>query len=362
MIKKTILAAIFLWLPLWAFAQSEDTGLDLDDAEAYVRRGDEYYKSADYDRAIADYTEAINLDQNYTGAYHNRGVAYEKKSDIDNSIADYTQAIDLQPNHTVSYYGRGIGYINKGDYDRAIADFDRVIELEPNNAFAYNGRGVAYERKGSIDRAIADYTRALNIDANYTIAYTNREAAYAKGGINTDSVPAAAGIPPERILSTGSMTRDELVRFLLTHNPALEKRRDWVNTLIDRYIAEAGGEGVNYEIAFAQMCYHTNYLKFEKTLAKAETNNFCGINSLTSSNKAHAFESVPIGVRAHIQHLKGYAATEGLNGTCVDPRYQSIGKTFGFGSAPTINDLSSKWAGAGYAGEIRRILRAMYGG
>jgi hypothetical protein len=176
----------------------------------------------------------------------------------------------------------------------------------------------------------------------------------------TAASAANAKTPPEMILSEGGMSRQKMVGFLLAHNRTLGKRRDWVNNLIDIYIAEAGREGVNYEIAFAQMCYHTNYLKFEKTFAGAGTNNFCGIRSSASSKKAHAFDSAQIGVKAHIQHLKGYASEEPLKGSRVDPRYQNIEKGSGFGSAPTIDGLSGKWAGADYAEEIRMILNVLY--
>jgi tetratricopeptide (TPR) repeat protein len=42
-------------------------------AIAGVNRGNAYYRKRDYDRAIADYTKAIELDPNYANAYTNRG-------------------------------------------------------------------------------------------------------------------------------------------------------------------------------------------------------------------------------------------------------------------------------------------------
>jgi hypothetical protein len=208
-----------------------------------------------------------------------------------------------------------------------------------------------YYTKNEYDSAAADYTRVISIDPN---------DANAKQGLERVRGQVSAAAPPEKLLSQGSISGEKMVEFLLKNNQALGKRRDWVNNLIDMYIAEAGREGVNYEIAFAQMCYHTNYLKFEKTLAGAGTNNFCGIKSLTSPKKAYTFDSVQIGVRAHIQHLKGYATGEPLKGVCVDPRYQTIGKAAGFGSAGTIDGLSGKWAGADYAKKIKKILNALY--
>jgi tetratricopeptide (TPR) repeat protein len=43
-------------------------------------RGLSYAKKDEYDRAIADYTEAIRLDRGSAFWYSNRGSAYEKKA------------------------------------------------------------------------------------------------------------------------------------------------------------------------------------------------------------------------------------------------------------------------------------------
>ena len=45
---------------------------------AYINRGHAYINKGDYDRAIADYTEAIRLDPKYAIAYGNRGKAYRQ--------------------------------------------------------------------------------------------------------------------------------------------------------------------------------------------------------------------------------------------------------------------------------------------
>ncbi|MDR1219525.1 MAG: tetratricopeptide repeat protein [Treponema sp.] len=146
-------------------------------AKSYVESGLAYHNKKDYDRAIAEYTQAISLDPNYRDAYHNRGVAYENKKDYDRALADYTQVLRIDPSYAKAYHGRGFVYDAKGDYDRAIAEYTQAIRLDPNYAGAYNNRGVAYENKGDYDRAIADYTQALRIDPNYTRAKNNLEQA-----------------------------------------------------------------------------------------------------------------------------------------------------------------------------------------
>ncbi|MFZ1990264.1 MAG: tetratricopeptide repeat protein, partial [Alphaproteobacteria bacterium] len=91
--------------------------------------------------------------------FYNRGIAYRDKGDYDRAIADYTQAIRLKPDYAKAFNNRGLAYYNKGDYDRAIADYTQAIRLKPDDADAFFNRGSAYDAKGDHDRAIADFTQ-----------------------------------------------------------------------------------------------------------------------------------------------------------------------------------------------------------
>ena len=71
-------------------------------------------------------------------------VCYVRKGDNDKAIADFTEAIQLDPKNAKAYIDRGSAYINKGDNDKAIADCNEAIRLDPKNADAYISRGVAY--------------------------------------------------------------------------------------------------------------------------------------------------------------------------------------------------------------------------
>src|SRR5262249_47211100 len=90
--------------------------------------------------------------------------------DYDRAIADYSEAITLVPTNAPAFFGRGSAYVNKGDNDRAIADYNEAIRLDPKFAFAFNNRGFAYFRKGDPDRAIADFSEAIRLDPKYVLA------------------------------------------------------------------------------------------------------------------------------------------------------------------------------------------------
>src|SRR5437763_1709801 len=99
------------------------------------------------DAAIAACTRAVGsgLYKGHSLAvlYNNRGFEWYAKGDYDHAVADYTEAIRLDPQYTHAYIGRGLTWYNTGDYHRAIPDYNEAIQLNPNLALAYYDRGLA---------------------------------------------------------------------------------------------------------------------------------------------------------------------------------------------------------------------------
>ena len=73
--------------------------------------------------------------------------AYDN-GDYDKALADFNQAIQLDPTYVFAYNNCGNVYLHKGDYDKAIADYDKAIQLDPKYAGAYDNRVKAYKVKG----------------------------------------------------------------------------------------------------------------------------------------------------------------------------------------------------------------------
>jgi Flp pilus assembly protein TadD len=68
----------------------------------------------------------------------NQGVAFIKEGQYDRAIAYFNKAIDINARDAVAYNNRGIAYTEKGQYDKAISDCSKAIEINPGYAMAYN--------------------------------------------------------------------------------------------------------------------------------------------------------------------------------------------------------------------------------
>jgi hypothetical protein len=169
------------------------------------------------------------------------------------------------------------------------------------------------------------------------------------------ALPPERAERPERIMGTGAVPAPRLEAFLLGANPGADRAA--VRELAAAYVAESAAEGVNHDVAFAQMCVETGFLKFGG-LVTADMHNYCGLGSIGPGKPGERFPTARIGVRAHVQHLKAYASSEPLRGAVVDPRFRYVKR----GTAPTIAGLSGTWAAdPRYAQKIRDVVGRLYG-
>jgi len=159
---------------------------------------------------------------------------------------------------------------------------------------------------------------------------------------------------PVSIMGKGHLKATTLAAFLHQNNHTIPL---WKAKKIARiYIEEAQAEGVNYDVAFSQMCLETGFLRYGGTVLPGQ-NNFCGLGVLNPQTRGISFQDIRMGIRAHIQHLKAYASHQKLNQKQVDPRFRFVSR----GSIKNIDQLSGRWAtDKQYGKKIRYLLYRLY--
>lgn len=158
------------------------------------------------------------------------------------------------------------------------------------------------------------------------------------------------------ILGKGQLSAVQLADFFINNNEHVEK--EFILKFADYYIQEASMENINSDVAFAQMCLETGFLRFGG-LVQPDFHNYCGLGAMDAEHPGEKFETEQLGVRAHIQHLQAYATTQDvqLNNQLIDPRYNWVHKTK---LVTDIFGLTGTWAAdPNYGNKIDEIISRM---
>jgi len=109
------------------------------DVSVLFKRGNAFAHKRDFDRAIDDYTQAIEMTPDNDLLIRilcNRANVYCLKNDFMLAIEDYTKALEIKPNHTWIINNLAATYYAIGDYERAIANYKKAVEIDPEDGVA----------------------------------------------------------------------------------------------------------------------------------------------------------------------------------------------------------------------------------
>jgi len=155
-----------------------------DDPAGYLERGFLYRNNfSDSEKALVDYSKAIELDSNSINAYRSRAFTYYRLEEYENALADFNKVIDIDPEDAYSYWQRGDIYRCTGEYDKALTEYNRSIKMDFRYSAVYNSRGLIYLIQGQYEKALKDFKKAISKQpANYLKAYNNTGYVYLQQG------------------------------------------------------------------------------------------------------------------------------------------------------------------------------------
>src|SRR5438552_360190 len=119
-----VLAAVLVGVPLPAAAAKDKADLG--------KRGNQKLAAGDYDGALADFQEVLRLDPADPAVHAWLGNAWQGKGELDRAIAEYTTAIDAGNREAQTYYNRAMTHSRKDEYELAIADYSAALAIEPD--------------------------------------------------------------------------------------------------------------------------------------------------------------------------------------------------------------------------------------
>jgi tetratricopeptide (TPR) repeat protein len=152
------------------------------DADKYISLGDECINNLDYQGAITNYSQALQINPKNAQIYFKRAELHHHLGNFRDAINDYSQAIYINPKDAYSYNNRGIIYEKFGYIDYAINDYEKALKINPKEAVVYLNLAITYYNLDvdcnyynyiiNRDELIINYlNQALNINPNFYKAY-----------------------------------------------------------------------------------------------------------------------------------------------------------------------------------------------
>ena len=143
----------------------------------YRVKGNDEYKAANYEDALASFDKALEFDADFAGAWLSKGMVYNKQNDdaalkgaMDKAIESGLKINDektVEQAHKFmgdNLLGSANAAFKKNDFNGAIALLDESIQYADNNAEAYYLYALSYNKLSKWDEAIASAQKGMELD------------------------------------------------------------------------------------------------------------------------------------------------------------------------------------------------------
>ncbi len=142
-----------------------------DNAYLYDLRGIAYASIQEYDKSIADFNMAIEIDGLLSPAYNNRALSYWAIDMLEEALVDINKAIELSQGNdesqkAVYYSNSGLIQNTKGNFRYAIFDCCMAILFGCETSENFNCLGEAHASLGEFNEASKYFQCALDFSPN----------------------------------------------------------------------------------------------------------------------------------------------------------------------------------------------------
>lgn len=150
--------------------------IEYDNAEYHYALGKADDMIAQYEFAIDDFNEAIELDPKVK-YYIERGNTYAKIEEFEKAEADYMKALEMESNSMVAKSNIMVLNSISGEGEEALEELNAKIDEEPENASYYMARGIYYFNLRENLKALKDFEKAVEFDGDNLYTHINKSAA-----------------------------------------------------------------------------------------------------------------------------------------------------------------------------------------
>lgn len=127
-------------------------------AEQHAKLGIEQYKKGNLEAAIAEYREAIKLDEANPKFHAALGDLLLKKRDVNGALSEWDRSFQLQPTmSSAQHQALGNFLLNKGDVNGSLREFGEAAKIAPDDVQLHEDLAAVYAKKGDVAGEIDQY-------------------------------------------------------------------------------------------------------------------------------------------------------------------------------------------------------------
>lgn len=149
---------------------------------AYYNRALLYEKDKKFNLALDDYNKTIKLKPAFiVDAYIGRGNSHRGLNMADKAMKDYSKAIEMDSLNVEAHSNMGSILVESGEYEKALNNYSFVMGIDSTNIDLYNKLGYTYELMKDYKKALDSYQKVLNYKPDSIVSDEFKELA--KDGI-----------------------------------------------------------------------------------------------------------------------------------------------------------------------------------
>lgn len=163
--------------------------IDPNFSEAWAFKGEALMHIGNYTEALASFDNALYLKNDSAEVWLNHGYVLGKLYRYKEALESYNESIRLD-NRSMknAWYNKGniLGIL--GNYEEALKSYDIALSIDANFSEAWNNRGHYLDKIGKYNEALSSYDKATEINPNYTDAWHNRGYTFSRLGRYKEAV------------------------------------------------------------------------------------------------------------------------------------------------------------------------------
>ena len=142
----------------------------------YLAAGDEADKEGDFERALAAYRKAIEIDPKSALAHYKLGAFLGQRKADDQAMVYLRKAVTLDPDYRDAHFNLATALSRLGRLDEALHHFDQALASNPEDVPARLRKAIVLKTQGQLALALAELETILAADPTHGEAHTQRTA------------------------------------------------------------------------------------------------------------------------------------------------------------------------------------------